>query len=126
MREYETDRWRIISTKVGSGFSPAACKEKAIEIVDPSSSDLQGGSSHQQHSSLGDLGDLEAGADDDDDEQDDSPIYDQSGHGSMVHGLGGGDVHGGLGMGGHHGHGRHGHEGGPGSASSDVGPGVYQ
>jgi hypothetical protein len=32
MREYETDRWRIISTKVGSGFSPAACKEKAVEI----------------------------------------------------------------------------------------------
>lgn len=33
MREYENDRWRIISTKVGNGFSPAACKEKAAEIV---------------------------------------------------------------------------------------------
>ena len=32
MREYENDRWRIISTKVGSGFSPVACKEKAAEI----------------------------------------------------------------------------------------------
>jgi hypothetical protein len=32
MREYENDRWRIISTKVGSGFSPAACKEKATEL----------------------------------------------------------------------------------------------
>jgi hypothetical protein len=32
MREYENDRWRIISTKVGSGFSPAACKEKAAEL----------------------------------------------------------------------------------------------
>jgi hypothetical protein len=32
MREYENDRWRIISTKVGSGFSPAACKEKAVEL----------------------------------------------------------------------------------------------
>jgi hypothetical protein len=32
MREYENDRWRIISTKVGSGFSPAACKDKATEI----------------------------------------------------------------------------------------------
>lgn len=130
MREYETDRWRIISTKVGSGFSPAACKEKAIEIVDPSQ---QGGSSHQQHSSLGDLGDLETGGEDDDG-QDDSPIYDHSGHGGMVHGLGGvgvGEVHGGLGLGGHghgHGHGQggHGHEGEPGSASSEVGPGVYQ
>ncbi|KAE9973505.1 hypothetical protein BLS_003567 [Venturia inaequalis] len=127
MREYETDRWRIISTKVGSGFSPAACKEKAMEIGDPSSSDLQGGSSHQQHSSLGDLGDLEA-VGEDDDGQDDSPIYDQSGHGSMGHGLGSvgvGDVHGGLGMGGHHGHGGH-HGGEPGSAGSDVGPGGYQ
>lgn len=35
MREYENDRWRIISTKVGSGFSPAACKEKAAELAAP-------------------------------------------------------------------------------------------
>jgi len=33
MREYENDKWRIISTKVGSGFSPAACKEKASELA---------------------------------------------------------------------------------------------
>ena len=32
MREYENDRWRIISTKVGNGFSATACKEKALEI----------------------------------------------------------------------------------------------
>jgi hypothetical protein len=32
MKEYENDRWRIISTKVGSGFSPAACKDKAAEM----------------------------------------------------------------------------------------------
>lgn len=32
MREYENDRWRIVSTKVGNGFSPAACKEKAAEL----------------------------------------------------------------------------------------------
>lgn len=124
MREYETDRWRIISTKVGSGFSPAACKEKAMEIGDPSSSQHGGSISHQQHSSLGDLEDLEAGVEDDDG-QDDSPIYDQSGHEGMVHGLGG--VGGGLGMGGHgHGHGGHGQEGEPRSAISDVGPGGYQ
>jgi hypothetical protein len=29
MQEYENDRWRIISAKVGQGFSPAACREKA-------------------------------------------------------------------------------------------------
>lgn len=33
MTEYENDRWRIISSKVGSGFPPAACREKAEEIV---------------------------------------------------------------------------------------------
>jgi hypothetical protein len=32
MTEYENDRWRIISSKVGSGFSPAACREKASEM----------------------------------------------------------------------------------------------
>jgi len=32
MEEYENDRWRIISAKVGSGFSAAACREKAAEI----------------------------------------------------------------------------------------------
>jgi hypothetical protein len=32
MREYENDRWRIVSTKVGNGFSPAACKEKVTEL----------------------------------------------------------------------------------------------
>lgn len=32
MQEYENDRWRIISSKVGSGFSPVACREKASEL----------------------------------------------------------------------------------------------
>ena len=32
MQEYESDRWRIISTKVGHGFSAAACKAKAAEL----------------------------------------------------------------------------------------------
>ncbi|KAF8248958.1 putative transcriptional activator Myb [Wilcoxina mikolae CBS 423.85] len=32
MTEYEQDRWRLIAAKVGSGFSPAACREKAREI----------------------------------------------------------------------------------------------
>ena len=33
MQEYENDRWRIIASKVGSGFSPAACREKADELA---------------------------------------------------------------------------------------------
>lgn len=32
MHEYEADRWRIISVKVGNGFSAAACREKAMEV----------------------------------------------------------------------------------------------
>ncbi|KAK5673932.1 hypothetical protein LTR17_027830 [Elasticomyces elasticus] len=33
--EYEADRWRIISDKVGNGFSAAACREKAKSLVQP-------------------------------------------------------------------------------------------
>ncbi|KAJ5629013.1 hypothetical protein N7490_011241 [Penicillium lividum] len=29
IKSYEFDRWRIISNKVGSGYTPAACKERA-------------------------------------------------------------------------------------------------
>ncbi|KAF2095377.1 hypothetical protein NA57DRAFT_26991, partial [Rhizodiscina lignyota] len=32
MTDYESDRWRVISQKVGSGFTPAACREKALEL----------------------------------------------------------------------------------------------
>ena len=32
IQEYENDRWRIISSKVGNGFSAAACKDKAAEL----------------------------------------------------------------------------------------------
>jgi hypothetical protein len=32
MQEYDNDRWRIISGKVGNGFSAGACREKAIEL----------------------------------------------------------------------------------------------
>ncbi|KAF2754947.1 hypothetical protein EJ05DRAFT_494110 [Pseudovirgaria hyperparasitica] len=34
MTEYENDRWRIIATKVGNGFSPASCKDKASELLE--------------------------------------------------------------------------------------------
>lgn len=30
--EYENDKWRLIAAKVGSGFSPTACQEKAEEL----------------------------------------------------------------------------------------------
>lgn len=34
IQEYENDRWRIISGKVGNGFSAAACKDKSAELDD--------------------------------------------------------------------------------------------
>ncbi|KAL4808923.1 hypothetical protein BDV18DRAFT_157861 [Aspergillus unguis] len=32
MQEYDNDRWRIIAGKVGNGFTPAACREKATQL----------------------------------------------------------------------------------------------
>ena len=32
LEEYENDRWRFVSSKVGNGFSAAACKEKFDEL----------------------------------------------------------------------------------------------
>ncbi|KAK3676603.1 hypothetical protein LTR78_003377 [Recurvomyces mirabilis] len=40
MQEYEEDRWRIISSKIGNGFSAAACRDKAAE-VDPAEASRQ-------------------------------------------------------------------------------------
>ncbi len=49
IREYENDRWRIISSKVGNGFSPAACKDKAVELddVDPRSQEQEPEQEHE-------------------------------------------------------------------------------
>ncbi|KAK0939668.1 hypothetical protein LTR29_008795 [Friedmanniomyces endolithicus] len=33
MEEYENDRWRAISGKIGNGFSAAACREKAEDLA---------------------------------------------------------------------------------------------
>ncbi|KAI9826985.1 MAG: hypothetical protein M1819_007079 [Sarea resinae] len=32
IQEYENDRWRLVAAKVGNGFSPAACREKATDL----------------------------------------------------------------------------------------------
>lgn len=41
MQEYEVDRWRVISGKVGNGFSATACKEKAMELDAPDMEDTE-------------------------------------------------------------------------------------
>jgi hypothetical protein len=48
MREYENDRWRIVSTKVGNGFSPAACKEKAAELEQDQEGALDAGEEEEE------------------------------------------------------------------------------
>ncbi|OAA50839.1 MYB DNA-binding domain containing protein [Beauveria brongniartii RCEF 3172] len=32
LQDYENERWRIIAHKVGTGFTPAACRERAAQI----------------------------------------------------------------------------------------------
>lgn len=32
LHDYEQEKWRIIAQKVGTGFTSAACKEKAQEL----------------------------------------------------------------------------------------------
>ncbi len=32
LHEYESERWRVVSSRVGHGFSAAACKLKAEEL----------------------------------------------------------------------------------------------
>ncbi|KAI9734428.1 MAG: hypothetical protein M1818_006816 [Claussenomyces sp. TS43310] len=34
LQDYEQERWRIVANKVGTGFTPAACREKAAELED--------------------------------------------------------------------------------------------
>jgi hypothetical protein len=49
MQEYENDRWRIISSKVGSGFSPTACRDKAEQIEALEMAAQEEEQSQQQH-----------------------------------------------------------------------------
>ncbi|EHL02533.1 putative transcriptional activator Myb [Glarea lozoyensis 74030] len=35
LHDYEQEKWRIIAQKVGTGFTSAACKEKAMELAQP-------------------------------------------------------------------------------------------
>jgi hypothetical protein len=56
MQEYENDRWRIISSKVGSGFSPAACRDKAQEIEAIEAAEEEEQSQHQSGYTSSQLG----------------------------------------------------------------------
>jgi len=43
VQEYDNERWRIISGKVGNGFSAAACREKALDLgVEDNETELYG------------------------------------------------------------------------------------
>jgi hypothetical protein len=32
LQDYENEKWRIIANKVGTGFTPAACRERAAQL----------------------------------------------------------------------------------------------
>ncbi|KAK3356901.1 hypothetical protein B0T25DRAFT_566233 [Lasiosphaeria hispida] len=33
LQDYENEKWRIVANKVGTGFTPAACRERASELI---------------------------------------------------------------------------------------------
>ncbi|KAK3313744.1 hypothetical protein B0H66DRAFT_359711 [Apodospora peruviana] len=33
LQDYENEKWRIVANKVGTGFTPAACRERATELL---------------------------------------------------------------------------------------------
>jgi hypothetical protein len=32
LEDYENEKWRIVASKLGTGFTPAACRERAEEL----------------------------------------------------------------------------------------------
>lgn len=32
LQDYENEKWRIVANKVGTGFTPAACRERAAQL----------------------------------------------------------------------------------------------
>jgi hypothetical protein len=33
LQDYENEKWRIVANKVGTGFTPAACRERAAQLM---------------------------------------------------------------------------------------------
>lgn len=33
MHAYETEKWRFVANRVGTGFTPAACRERAALLM---------------------------------------------------------------------------------------------
>lgn len=36
LQDYENEKWRIVANKVGTGFTPVACRERAAELMEES------------------------------------------------------------------------------------------
>lgn len=34
LQDYENEKWRIVANKVGTGFTPVACRERAAELME--------------------------------------------------------------------------------------------
>jgi hypothetical protein len=33
LQDYEREKWRIVASKVGTGFTPIACQERAAQLL---------------------------------------------------------------------------------------------
>jgi hypothetical protein len=33
LQDYENEKWRIIANKVGTGFTPIACRDRATQLL---------------------------------------------------------------------------------------------
>jgi hypothetical protein len=33
LQDYENEKWRIVANKVGTGFTPVACRERAAQLL---------------------------------------------------------------------------------------------
>ena len=56
--DYENEKWRIVSTKLGAGFTPAACRDRADELWGDGGNDFVATSSPPEVSAVESTSDL--------------------------------------------------------------------
>ena len=45
LADYESEKWRIIANKVGTGFTPVACRERVDQLMGSGARGLEEGES---------------------------------------------------------------------------------
>jgi len=70
MQDYDNDRWRAVSGRVGGGLSAAACREKATELEENDRLRTEQGGGRDEGGDITDEEEDAAGSDDDDNDDD--------------------------------------------------------